>query len=383
MSGGGAHAAYQVGVLQGVARLLPAGARDPFQIYCGTSAGAINCAALAAYADNFPQGVRRLAHIWGHFHVDQVFAADWVGLAATSGRWFLAMLLGGLGRYQPLALLNRRPLEQLLTAYLPLDAIATQIHTGVLRAVSVTASSYGRGQSVTFFEGAADLRPWQRADRCGRRARLTVDHLLASSAIPFVFAPVGIDGEYLGDGSMRQTAPLSAALHLGAKRLLVIGAQAPSGSPDTDPARPSFAQIAGHVLNSIFLEGLDADLERLERINQTVRTLAGYHQAVPGLAEVECLAIHPSVDLAALAHAYYRALPRSVRCLLGGLGGLRPKGAALSSYLLFESGYCRALMALGVEDAFHHREALFRLFSDVLGADGPLNSSSDGRCPRS
>lgn len=374
MSGGGAHAAYQVGVLQGVAHLLPPGVRAPFQIYCGTSAGAINCAALAAYADDFPQGVRRLARIWGHFHVNQVFAADWASLAVTSGRWFLAMLLGGLGRYQPLALLNRRPLERLLAASLPLEAIAGQIDRGVLHAVSVTASSYSSGQSVTFFEGAATLGPWQRADRCGRPARLTVDHLLASSAIPFVFAPVGIEGDYLGDGSMRQTAPLSAALHLGARRLFVIGAQTPSGRHDTDGARPSFAQIAGHVLNSIFLEGLDADLERLEGINQTVRKLAGAGETLPGFVPVECLAIHPSVDLAALAHTYYRALPRSLRFLLGGLGGRRRKGAALSSYLLFERGYCRALMALGAADARCQGEAILRLLGHAGGTDGPASS---------
>ncbi|MHB8254823.1 MAG: patatin-like phospholipase family protein, partial [Acidiferrobacter sp.] len=362
MSGGGAHAAYQVGVLRAIVRILPRHAQNPFSIYCGTSAGAINCTALAAHAGNLRHGVQRLTRIWGRFQVEEVFTADWGSLMATAARWLLALAFGRFGRPLPLALLDRAPLEDLLAEHLLLDSIAAGIDAGVLHAVSVTASSYATGQSVTFFEGVPGLRPWRRADRLGVPAKLTIAHLLASSAIPFVFEPVPLGGDYFGDGSMRQTAPLSAALHLGAERLFVIGAQSPvlPAAPPEGP--PSVAHMAGHVLDSIFLEGLDADLERLERINQTVRALARRGSEAPaGLSEVACFVIHPSQSLDAIANLYHEALPRPLRFFLGALAGRGRPDSALLSYLLFERSYCRHLMALGYSDAMRN-EANIRAF---------------------
>ncbi len=374
MSGGGAHAAYQVGALRALVRLLPRHASSPFSVYCGTSAGAINGTVLAAHADDLREGVDRLTRVWGRFAVAQVFAVDWETLAGTACRWLSGLVLGRLGRSPPPALLDRRPLEDLLASHLRFTDIATHIRNGHLHAVSITASSYETGQSVTFYEGAPGQRPWQRADRAGIAARLSVAHLLASSAIPFVFEPVTIDGGYYGDGSMRQTAPLSAALHLGARRLFVIGAQSPVARAPRHGDRPSLARIAAHVLNSLFLEGLDSDLERLERVNQTVRALARRGLPAPaGLSEIACLTIHPSEDLDAIASAYYAALPRSLRFFLGALTRHGRADAGLASYLLFERGYCRHLMALGYADTMRKAGAI-RAF---LGY--PAQGAADGR----
>lgn len=360
MSGGGAHAAYQVGALRAIARLLPRHAPNPFRIYCGTSAGAINGMVLAAHADSLREGVGRLTRMWGRFSVDQVFVADWGTLAATASRWLLGLTLGRLGRMPPLALLDRGPLEELLVTQLPFARIGAHIAARSLHAACVTTFSYTTGRSVTFFEGAPGQTPWTRADRLGVATRLSAAHLLASSAIPFVFEPVVVDGDYYGDGSMRQTAPLSAALHLGARRLFVIAAQGPVSQAARTPGPPSLGRVAAHVLNSIFLEGLDADLERLERVNQTVRALARHGSSVPGLSEVACFTLRPSRDLAAVATGYYETLPRALRFFLGALARQGRPDAGLASYLLFERGYCRRLMALG--------------YADVLREAGPIRA---------
>ncbi len=362
MSGGGAHAAYQVGAVRAMARLLPRHVQNPFSIYCGTSAGAINGAVLAAHADSLREGVGRLTHIWGRFSVDQVFVADWGALAATASRWLMGLTLGRLGRMPPLALLDRGPLEELLATELPFARIGAHIAARHMHAVCVTASSYTTGRSVTFFEGPSGQAPWERADRLGVAARLSATHLLASSAIPFVFEPVAVDGDYYGDGSMRQTAPLSAALHLGARRLFVIAAQGPVSQNTDSFGAPSLARVAAHVLNSIFLEGLDADLERLERVNQTVRMLSRHGTATAGLTEVACFTLRPSQDLATIAARYYDTLPRALRFFLGALArhGRTDTDAGFASYLLFERGYCRHLMALGYADVVRQAGSIQR-----------------------
>jgi len=363
MAGGGARAAYQVGVLKAVADLLPPGTPNPFPILSGTSAGAINAAALAAYALDFHDAVRRLNYIWRNFHVQRVFRADVAGIAASGARWLAALMLGGLGKRNPMALLDRSPLAELLERYLPMERIQDSIEAGVLHAVSVTASGFSSGQSVSFFQGADTISPWQRARRVGSAARLGVDHLLASSAIPFVFAAVKINREYFGDGSLRQIAPISPALHLGADRVLVIGVRYESGVPskrEHDPPYPSLAQVAGHVLNSIFLDSLEADLERLQRINRTVSLIPPQQRMEHGVAlrQVDALVISPSQDIERIAARHAHRLPRPVRFLLRGIGAGRRTGANLVSYLLFEKPYCRELISLGYADAMVRRDEL-------------------------
>ena len=365
LAGGGARAAYQVGVLKAVAEMLPPDCPNPFPILSGTSAGAINATTLAIYATRFHEGVRRLVYVWQNFHVDQVFRADAPGVLANGLRWFAAMMAAGLGRRNPHALLDRAPLRRLLYRTMPLARIQEAINAGALHALSITASGYGSGQSVSFFQGAPSLATWKRARRVGSAANITLDHLMASSAIPFVFAAVKINREYFGDGSMRQMAPISSALHLGADRVLVVGVRQEDSSAaarvEADEY-PSIAQIAGHVLNSIFLDSLEADLERLQRINKTISLIPAHHLRESGvtLRNVDVLVISPSEDLEKIAARHAHHLPRSIRFLLRGLGAFNRNGSNLISYLLFEKPYCRELINLGYQDATRRKEEILR-----------------------
>jgi NTE family protein len=378
MSGGGARTAYQVGVLKAIADMLPRDARNPFPVICGTSAGAINATALAIYAAHFREAVRRLAFVWKNFQVGQVFRADTPGIVVNGLRWLAAFMLGGLGKYNPKALLDRSPLRKLLEELLPCDRIQRSIDDGDLYALSVTASGYASGQSVSFFHGVDSLVYWKRVRRVGCATQITIDHLMASSAIPFIFSAVKIHREFFGDGSMRQIAPISPALHLGADRVLVIGVRKEDDGPPTRKSEleyPSLAHIGGHILNSIFLDSLDADLERLRRINRTVGLIPSRHLEEGGvtLRQVDVLVISPSEDLEEIAARHAHHLPRSVRFLLRGVGAFNRDGTSLVSYLLFEKPYCRELISLGYADAMLRRDEILAFLE---GATPPQEVST-------
>ena len=365
LTGGGARAAYQVGFLRAISHMLPRGSPNPFAIVCGTSAGAINAAALASNATDFHRSVRQLLLVWKYFHVDQVYRSDVLGVFGTGMRWFLAMVMGGLGKNNPSSLLDNSPLAQLLRERLDLGGIRRSIDARALYALSVTASGYASGQSVSFFQGVQGLAGWQRARRIGIPEIIDFEHLLASSALPFIFPAVALRREFFGDGSMRQIAPISPALHLGAERVVVIGVgRQLQNSPERVKmsSYPSLAQIAGHALNSIFLDSLEVDIERLQRINKTIglipRAERDKHKMV--LREVDVLVISPSEEIDRIAANYAHELPRSIRYLLRGLGASRAGGATLTSYLLFEPAYCRALIALGYKDTMARREEILR-----------------------
>jgi len=364
LAGGGARAAYQVGVVKAIAEMLPPDAPNPFPILCGSSAGAINATTLAIYATRFQEGVRRLVYVWRNFNVDKVFRADAPGVLANGLRWAAALMLGGLGRRNPHALLDRAPLRRLLRETMPCERIQQSIDAGALHALSVTASGYGSGQSVSFYQGVSSLATWRRARRVGSAANITIDHLMASSAIPFVFAAEKINREYFGDGSMRQIAPISPALHLGAERVLVVGVrhEIPVPSRRENAEYPSLAQIAGHVLNSIFLDSLEADLERLERINKTISLIPTdlLREGGVTLRNVDVLVIAPSADLEKIAARHAHHLPRTIRFLLRGLGAFNRHGSNLVSYLLFEKPFCRELIDLGYKDAMHRKDEILR-----------------------
>ncbi len=386
LTGGGARAAYQVGVLEAIADLRKAsGVRDaasPFSIITGTSAGAINAAALATGADQFDASIRRIVDIWRNFHAQQVYRADTLGVVRTGARWLTLMSLGWLvnkwRRMPPKSLLDNSPLRHLLNEVVRLERLPDLIARGHLRALAVTASSYSSGQHVTFFQGAQELLPWVRSQRFAYRDPITLEHLLASSAIPFIFPSVAlpVNGytEYFGDGSMRQSAPMAPAIHLGATRVLVIGAGRMT-EPKEDPAQqapnayPSLAQIAGHALSNIFLDALSVDVERAQRINNTLKLIPSEQLHASPLRPIELLVIAPSERLDVAAARHIDALPSAVRTLLGGLGVSSQvrdaKGAALASYLLFESAYTTELLELGYADTYRQAEEVKRFFGWV------------------
>lgn len=399
LSGGGARAAYQVGVLRALARIRRealgprARQRNPFGVICGTSAGAINAAALAANADRFEASVEALAKVWQNFGAEQVYRSDSLGVIRSGAQWLTMMSVGWLiarwRRAKPRSLLDNAPLAQLLQRMVPLERLPMMFEQKHLHALAVTASSYTTGEHYTFFDAACAIEPWQRSQRLAVQSRLTQAHLLASSAIPFVFPATSLDvaGEqgWFGDGSMRQTAPLSPAVHLGAQRLLIIGAgrmQEPAGRVVARHDYPNLAQIAGHALASIFLDALAVDIERMRRINRTLALLPDSALADTPLKPLEALVISPSQRLDDIAARHLKALPAPVRALLGGVGvgglGADARGSALASYLLFEAPFTQELMALGEADTVLRKDEVLRFFAWDLVAPGRRRRGAAG-----
>ncbi len=363
LTGGGARAAYQVGVLKGIAEMLPRRARNPFPIICGTSAGALNAATLAVNARQFGKGVQYLDNIWRNFHPSDIYRTDALGVLANSLRLIGGLIMNSLGirHLSRVSLLDNAPLAKLLDEILPCELIQESIDADALHALSITASGYGSGQSVTFFQGVEGIQPWVRAHRIGIPAMIETSHLLASSAIPFFFPAVHIHREYFGDGSMRQIAPISPALHLGASRVLVISTIAHGETHNRGPigSYPTLAQIAGHTLDSIFLDSLEVDIERIHRINQTLGYIPEDTRKQVNLRHVDVLVIAPSQPIEKIAERYIHNLPWTIRALMGVIGvARRGGGASLLSYLLSEKDFCRALIDMGYHDALARKDEI-------------------------
>lgn len=376
LTGGGARAAYQVGVLKAIAEFMPHRAHMPFNVICGTSAGALNAVTLAINARHFRKGVRYLLNIWNNAHVSDIYRSDVLGVVNNSARWIFGLLLSVLGsnRLNRVSMLDNRPMRNFLEQTLPCELIQQQIDAGLVHAVSVTASGYGSGHSVTFYQGAPEIKPWKRARRIGMPTQINTQHLLASSALPFMFPAIHVNREFFGDGSMRQIAPISSALHLGAERVLVVGVGHGASEDDLKRAKidnyPSLAEIAGHALDSIFIDGLEVDLERLQRINRTMSMIPEELRGRTSLRHVEALVITPSQPLEKIAERHVSQLPWPIRMLLRLVGVMRGSGANLVSYLLFEKHYCRALIDLGYQDAFKRRDEILRFFELGGSASG-------------
>ena len=393
LMGGGARTAYQAGVLQALAALIkpPNHKADafPFQVLVGTSAGALNATYLASRAIDGLAALSGLGEFWQGLHSDLVYHLPDTPMAKFS-RWATALGVTLSARKQGAAL-DSMPLVDTLHRRIALNNIDLALTRGDLKALAVTASSYTTGVHWTFCQThqLASAQAWNRPGRRAELQDITIEHLMASSAIPFLFpaTPLWVDGnmEYFGDGSMRQSSPLSPAVHLGANKILAIGVGQPqrrsmdlSGSSfQASPAskqRPSLGNIAGHAMASVFNDTLMADVEQVQRVNQSIQQLKTHLSEHHGLAlaqslpfrEVEVLAMQPSESLDALAQAHVHELPRPVRRVLEGLGALKGSGAGLASYLLFEPGFLRALMALGAQDVAMRKEELLDFFSDSV-----------------
>ena len=389
LTGGGARAGYQVGVLKAIAQIRrDVGIRggNPFPVITGTSAGAINAAAMASRADNFDDAVASLCDVWENFRAEQVYRADSIGVIRTGARWLTMMSVGWViarwRRARPRSLLDNSPLKAHLDKWVVPGRIRDLIGQGHLHGLAVTASSYGSGMHVTFYDAVKDILPWTRSQRIAVRDTITTAHLFASSAIPFAFPaiPLSIQGrtEYFGDGSMRQAAPISPAVHLGAQRILIIGAgrmQEPNLPRAGSDEYPNLAQIAGHALSNIFLDSLAVDVERLQRINSTLQLLAPEALARTNLRPLDVLVIAPSERLDDMAARHLDSLPRPIRAMLRALGvsghGESARGAALASYLLFEATYTRELVALGVSDTMARRDEVMTFFGWSAGKLAP------------
>jgi NTE family protein len=372
LPGGGARGAFQVGVLKALAELLPRDRSNPFPVISGTSAGAVNSIVLASRAQHFRSAVAELERVWGHFHCNQVYKTDHWTMLKSSLHWMTSLILGGWLVGTPKSLLDNAPLRELISSNLHFPRIRDAIDAGYLHAIAVTAAGYASARSTTFFEAIHEQEGWERTRRLGKNVELHLDHLMASIAVPMVFPPVRIGNEYFGDGAMRQATPLSPVVHLGADRILVIGIRDETGGREAESVvePPSFAQIAGYMLDTLFMDGLYSDLERVTRINELLDSVpdATIDIGETTMRPIDTMLIVPSEDLRELAYKHRAELPFAIRALLRGVGSSNPSENRLLSFLLFEQAYTRELIDLGYRDAMKVKDELLDF---VNGAEVP------------
>ena len=380
MAGGGARAAYQVGLLRYLARHFP---DLDLPIITGASAGGINAALLASHHGSFGQAVAELVSLWERLTVKEVFRVDapsltWIGL-----RWIFQLLSGGVGgavRVQ--GLVDTTPLRNYLAEVLhtvdgELTGIQYNLALGRLKAIALSTSSYTTGQSVTWIQGR-DLQDWTRPQRASQQTVLTLDHVMASSSLPLFFPAIQIGDEYFGDGSMRLSAPLSPALHLGAQKILAISTRYMRTTSEAKlhdiTGYPPPAQVLGVLLNSVFLDLLDHDALRLERLNHLLEKLPPEER--DGLRRVRLLVLRPSVDLGRLANEFEPQLPKTFRFLTRGLGTRQTKSPDFLSMVLFQPDYICRLIELGEADAEARGDEI-----DAFIRAGALTTAGDGPDP--
>ncbi|MDX1555338.1 MAG: patatin-like phospholipase family protein [Xanthomonadales bacterium] len=374
LPGGGARGAYQVGVLRALSEIWAGTGLGgfPFPIIAGTSAGAINATVLASHADSIAEGAARLEHFWLGLHCERIYRTDGWTVMANGLRMMLSFspLVSRVVR-QPRALLDNTPLKEFLERELLLDGIEKGISAGHLRGLAITASGYTCASAISFYQASGDVEPWARARRLGRRARISVPHLMASAALPLIFPAYRIGNEYFGDGGMRMVAPLSPAIHLGADRLVIVTTrdEKPDPEPDATTQYPTFGEIGGYLLDTIFMDRLTADIARLERINNTLSLMTPEQYRQSQLNTIQALVLRPSVDLREITRRHAGDIPRPVRLLLRTLGGWG-RDWRMASYLLFEPGHAAELIELGFKDTMDRAEEIRAFLTAPPAAPG-------------
>lgn len=365
LTGGGARAAYQVGVIQALAEMTHPHA-SPFNVITGVSAGAINGGYLASRADEFSAAAQGLWNLWGGLESERIYRTDATAVASLGTKWMQSLGMGGVfsQKKKPNHLLNTEPLRTLLEHELHLDRLSGFIKSGVLRGASFSATNYLTGTAISFFDGVEDIQTWTRSTRIGVRSPLTTEHVMASSAIPIFFPPVSLEGAPYGDGCIRLTSPVSPAIHLGADRIIAIGIRYLRSGEQTLELNQAtkredltIAEIGGVLLNAVFLDSLETDIERMERINSTISQMTEQQiQNMPyPLKKIPVLALRPSQDLGRLAQGTLKEFPTLIRFLLRGVGAKEDKGWDLLSYLAFEKAYTTQLLELGYEDTIRKK----------------------------
>lgn len=367
LTGGGARAAYQVGVLKALSELVfKSHCGNPFPIITGTSAGAINATVLASYAQTPKVGIKTLEKVWNNFTVDKVFRSDFTGVVTNAARWIKSIFINDYHKTRQLSLLNNKPLKDLLGKMIHYKNIQKAIDAKQLDAICITASGYATGQSVSFFQGKENLQGWKRQRRVGCRSNIERKHLLASSAIPLVFPAVKVNREFFGDGSVRFLSPLSPAIHLGAQKILVVGVDPIKNENERRPKKlvyPTIADISGHVLDSVFVDSLDSDLERIGRVNKTLNLIPKeIREKETNLRPIETLSISPSKDISELSGKHFHRLPSIVKFFFRRLGIDDDEGSTVLSYLLFEKQYTKELIELGYSDAMQMKDSILKFF---------------------
>jgi len=365
LTGGGARAAYQVGVLSAVSKFTPRHYPIPFPIICGTSAGAINSTALACYASCFQLGVKKLEWVWNNLTTSRIYHSDPLRVFGHITKGFLASFQADYANKNARSLLNNEPLRQLLNDVIDYNRIDNNIIKGALSAIAVTTSSYSSSDSISFYQSNSSIKPWFRAKRRGIPSQINSEYLLASAAIPLVFPSVKIQKEHFGDGSIHQLSPLSPSIHLGGEKLFVIGVEQPTEplhANENNPHPPTTATIAGHLLDGIFSDTLQSDIERMQQVNDTLALIPeATRQESKKLKPIESLILNPSSDFDAIAVEYYHLLPYPIRLLLRSIGISNDSESSIISYLLFDKNYCKRLIKLGYEDALE-KETQIRNF---------------------
>ena len=368
LSGGGARGAYQAGVLKGIAEICrEAGIKQPFPIITGVSAGAINASYLAACCEDFSQAADNMVRLWKSLRTDQVFKTDAMSAGRSGLKFLTDATLGAFYRKKfARSLLDTSPLRKLLDETIPFENIDANLRAGHLSALAVTAMNYSNSTSINFVQSEKEFPMWERSRRRSEKAWISSSHVMASSALPLFFPPVAVGDEHFGDGCLRNTAPLSPAIHLGADRLLVVSVRRPDGltPPPTTTMEPTVARVLGVILNALLLDAVDVDMERMARVNQTLSLIPDSARTGMELKKVDYLWLRPSKDIGNLAGDHFESLPRVIKYLVGGLGSSR-EASEMTSYLLFDPAFCGILVDTGYQDSMNSRDEILKF---LMGA---------------